>query len=225
MWQTFPEHTKNLTTNSQESNFKSLNAFATTEPKALCSCHVSVVTILSFMDICLDSKPTKYGTIWHLAALTKQGYRLGRAGRERSETLQSRSCLGLHTLWACRESQASTEGRPWHGVYISHQAQDYRSPEGRGVEEELDIKGRNKQPLFSSSPFGRALHIWMVSVVWSPFRNTPCFSNNILQNSPISKINTASFSLRPQSRCLQLFPNSSWFQTLSFFYTCSLSPT
>lgn len=67
MWQTFPEHTKNLATNSRESYCKSLSMLAHNRMQTLCSCHVSVVMLPSFMDTCLDAEATEYGAVvWQL---------------------------------------------------------------------------------------------------------------------------------------------------------------
>lgn len=82
MWQTFPEHTKKFDNQlPRESLQISQHICPQQNPGPCIQAAVSVVTILPFMDICLDAEATEYGTIWHLAAPAKQRCRLGRKNR------------------------------------------------------------------------------------------------------------------------------------------------
>lgn len=124
MWQTFPEHTKNLTTASRESHFKSLSGLAHNRFQGPGFAGISVATVLSLVDVCLDPETTEYGAIGHLAAPANSEDAGGSAVPGRSG-FQTHRRSGLHTVYTSREPVAQPEGRSDPGRGLTSHMRDW----------------------------------------------------------------------------------------------------
>lgn len=126
MWQTFPEHTKNLTTASPESHFKSLNRLAHNGIQGPGFAGISVATVLSLVDVCLDPQTTEYGAIGHLAAPANSEDADGSAGWGGGVGFRPTGGVGFGcTQSACPESQLhSLEGKSYPGRGLMSHTRD-----------------------------------------------------------------------------------------------------